>query len=225
MRIDSALTLVCLGFAAACADNSSLPSAPSGMGEISRPSASITLQFPAEDPGPPFYTLVERTFVPHTDEWAPVIFVRDPACVPGNFNLLDQLAVPQAFGCQSTVSGHVTYKNGPPPIDLAPWQVLMRGAGAVPIWFVPWPPLQAALLDDALTLSELQAMPSLRKGTASMFEMTQQPGPMRPQGAGNGKIELVARGLLADGTSFAVELREMGVDQVSVLRHIDIRFR
>ena len=190
-----------------------------------RPVASITRQFPSEDPGPPFYTLVERTFLPHTDEWAPIVFVRDPACVPSDFNLLDQLDVPASFGCASKVEGHVTYKNGPPPIDLAPWQVLMRGSGAVPVWFVSWSALQAATADDKLTILEILAMLSLRKGTASTFEMTQQPGPMRPQGAGNGKIEFVARGSLEDGKSFSMELREMGVDQVSVLRHIAIEFK
>jgi hypothetical protein len=222
MRFDTALTLACLGSITACADAPLLPSAPP---DIARPLASITVQFPGEDPGPPFYTLVERTFLPHTDEWAPIVFVRDPACVPVDFNLLDQLDVPASFGCASKVEGHVTYKNGPPPIDLAPWQVLMRGTGAVPVWFVSWPSLQAATADDLLTISEILAMPSLRVGTASKFEMTQQPGPMRPQGAGNGKIEFVARGSLEDGTSFSVELREMGVDQVSVLRHIAIEFR
>jgi len=130
---------------------------------------------------------------------------------PAGFNLLDQLAVPQAFGCPSTVEGHVTYRNGPPPIDLAPWHVLMRGSGAVPVWFVPWPALQAAIADDVLTTAEVLAIPGLRIGTASMFEMTQQPGPMRPQGLGNGKIELTGRG--------------SRVDRVSVLRHISIDFR
>jgi hypothetical protein len=223
MRIDTALTmLACLGLATGCAD---APTTPAGTGEVGHPLGSITLQYPGEDPGPPFYTLVERSFLPHTDEWAPIIFVRDPACVPLGFNLLDQLAVPQAFGCESTVEGHVTYKNGPPPIDPAPWQVVMRERGSVPIWFVPWPDLEAAIADDALTLAEVQAIPGVRRGAATMFELTQQPGPARPQGAGNGKIELVARGTLDGGTSFSIELREMGVDRVSVLRHIAIDFR
>jgi hypothetical protein len=163
--------------------------------------------------------------VPHTDEWAPIIFVRDPTCLPTGFNLLDQLDIPKAFECGLTVQGHVTYKNGPPPVDLAPWQVVMRDAGSVPIWFVPWPALQAAIADDDLTITELSAIQGKLMGVATQFELTQQPGPMRPQGLGNGKIELTARGSLSNGTSFAVELREMGVDQVSTLRHIRIEFR
>ena len=223
MRIDTALTtLACLVLMTGCAD---APTSSSGAAEIRRPVGSITLQYPGEDPGPPFYTLIERRFLPHTDEWAPIIFVRDPACVPVGFNLLDQLAVPQAFGCESTVEGHVTYKNGPPPIDPAPWQVVMGERGAVPIWFVPWQELQAAIADDALTLAEVEGLAGVRRGAATMFEMTQQPGPARPQGTGNGKIELVARGTLDSGTPFSIELREMGVDRVSVLRHIAIEFQ
>ena len=222
MRIDTALTLAFAALASACSDESLLPSAPAG---LARPSTSITLKFPDEDPGPPFYALVERSFLPHTDQWAPIVFVRDPACVPAGFDLLDQLAVPQSFGCPSYVEGHVTYKNGPPPIDFVPWQVLMHGTGLVPVWFVPWPALNAAVGDDVLTIAEVLAMPGLRKGTASKFQMTQQPGVLRPQGIGNGKIEMVARGSLESGGSFSMQIREMGVDQVSVLRHIAIEFR
>jgi hypothetical protein len=222
MRIDTTFQLACLTLVAACADAPTLPSIrPKG----THPLGSVTLRYPGEDPGPPFYALIEHTFLPHTDEWAPIAFVRDPACVAPTFNLLDQLAVPDAFGCPSSVEGHVTYKNGPPPIDFVPWMVTMHGTGAVPIWFVSWPSLAAAVADDALTISELLAMPSLLRGTATMFELTQQPGSLRPQGLGNGRIELVAHGSLADGRSFSVEIREMGVNGVSVLRHAAIEFR
>jgi hypothetical protein len=95
----------------------------------------------------------------------------------------------------------------------------------VPIWFVAWPALEAAVADDLLTLPEIAAMPSLRVGSASSFQMSQHPGAMRPQGLGNGKIEMVARGLLEDGRSFQFQVREMGVEQESVLRHIRIEFR
>jgi len=224
MRPFAAFTLLSLELTAACSVDSTGPrlSHPS---QVTRVAESVTFRFPGEDPGPPFYTLIEPNFLPHTDEWAPIVFVRDPACVSQSFNLLVQLAVPQAFGCPATVEGHVTYKNGPPPIDPAPWHVLMRGAGAVPIWFAPWPALQTAIADGVLTLPELASIPGLRTGTATIFEMTQQLGVLRPQGPGNGKIELVARGTLSNGTSFSVELREMGIDQVSTLKHIAIAFR
>lgn len=221
MRVQTTLTLMYLGIVAGCADQP-LPSAPP---EAMRPLAAVTRQFPGEDAGPPFYSPIERLFIPHTEEWAAIVFVRDPACIPPGFNLLDLLAVPAAFGCPATVEGHITYKNGPPPIDAAPIHALLRGTGAVPIWFVAWSALEAAIADDLLTLPEIAAMPSLRVGSASSFQMSQHPGATRPQGLGNGKIEMVARGLLEDGRSFQFQVREMGVEQESVLRHIRIEFR
>lgn len=214
-----ALSVACLAALTACVDSgqSLEPAAPGA------PLAAITREFPGEDDGPPFYSLLERLFIPHTDDWAAVVFVRDPwdlapSCngIPEDFNLLDQFA-PPAFGCRLTVEGHASYKGGPPPIH-----VLMRGLGAVPILFASWPEFQAAISDDVLTMPELLSMRSLRIGFASSFELTQHPGSNRPQGFGNGKIELVARGAIRTGGSFFFQVREMGIDQVSVLRHIAI---
>jgi hypothetical protein len=119
----------------------------------------------------------------------------------------------------------VIYKNAPPPVDSAPIQSNLHGLGAVPIWFVSWPELQAALADNVLTVPELLSLPSLRIGFASFFKETQHPGAERPQGIGNGKIEITAHGTLTDGRTFQFQVREMGVDQQSVLRHIKIEFR
>ena len=190
--------------------------------EPTGPSASVSFKFPGEDPGPPYYSVIERGFTPHTDEWAAIPFVRDPRCIAPGFNLLDQIAVPQAFGCPLYVAGNVTYRHGPPPIDLAPIHAEFHDTAPVPVWFVSWPELEAAVADGVLTLPELSALPSLRIGSASLFAYNQHPGPERPQGAGNGKIEMVARGALQNGTSFSLQVREMGVDQVSVFRHISI---
>jgi hypothetical protein len=198
---------------------------PSGPFDRSDPAGAVQLQIPAENPGPPFYTVLERGFYPHTDEWAAVTFIRDPACVPTDFNLLDLFDVPAAFGCALTVSGHLIYKDGPPPASRAPIAVQLQGLGAVPIWFVRWSELQAGLADDALTVSELLSMPSLLIGTASFFKETEHPGTDRPQGVLNGKIEITARGTLTDGRSFFFQMREMGVETVSVLRHVRIEFR
>ncbi len=187
--------------------------------------AQVRLSVPEEDPGPPFYAALERLFVPHTDEWAAISFLRQPGCVPDDFNLLDLFDVPAAFGCPLTVQGHVIYKNAPPPVDSAPIQANLHGLGAVPIWFVSWPELQVALADDVLTVPELLSLPSLLIGSASFFKETQHPGNERPQGEGNGKIEITARGTLTDGRTFQFQVREMGVDQQSVLRHVRIEFR
>ena len=187
--------------------------------------AQVRVSVPEEDPGPPFYASLERAFVPHTDEWAAITFLRHPGCVPDGFNLLDLFDVPAAFGCPLTVQGHLIYKNAPPPVDDAPIQVNLHGLGAVPIWFVSWPEMQAALADDMLTVPELLSLPSLRIGSASFFKETQHPGNERPQGIDNGKIEITARGTLTDGSTFQFQVREMGVEQQSVTRHIRIEFR
>jgi len=47
----------------------------------------------------------------------------------------------------------------------------------------------------------------------------------RPQGAGNGKIEINALGTLMDGRTFQFQIREMGVKQQSVVRHVRIELR
>lgn len=187
--------------------------------------AQIRLSIPEEDPGPPFYSAIERGFLPHTDEWAAIVFLRQPSCVPDDFNLLNLFDVPAAFACPLTVQGHLVYKNAPPPVDDAPILANLHGLGAVPIWFVSWPELQVALADDVLTVPELLTLPSLQMGFANFFKETQHPGDERPQGSGNGKIEISAHGTLTDGRIFQFQVREMGVDQQSVLRHVKIDFR
>jgi hypothetical protein len=213
-RLALTLALSTLGMAA-CGD---LPAAPAEARVSMQPPLGVVAWAPGDDPGPPVYALLDRQLLPHTEAWAAVIFVRDPDCVPAGFNLLDGVAVPQAFGCALTIEGHAVYKDGPPP----PIQVQAHGLGAVPVWFVAWPELQAAIADDLLTISELSALPSLRTGVATFLTMSQQPGGNRPQGAGNGKIDLVARGDLTAGGAFSVIFREMGVEGVSILRHIAI---
>ena len=60
----------------------------------------------------------------------------------------------------------------------------------------------------------MAALPSLRKGQAGIYTEITQPGAYRPQGEGNGAIQVVAGGKLEDGTIFQLEFREMGVKQV-----------
>jgi len=190
--------------------------------------ASVQAQvitFTPPDPGPPLYAILEPTFVPHTDDWAAVAFVREPSCVPPGFNLLNVVNVPAAFGCTLTVQGHAIWKNAPPPVDEVPIQVNLLGLGAVPVWFVRWTEMQAALADNVLTVPELSSLPSLKIGSASFFKETQHPGPERPQGPGSGKIEINANGTLEDGRTFMFQVREKGVNQESTIRHIRIEFR
>ena len=139
-------------------------------------SAEIRIPFPSsQDPGGPVYTTLERGLALHDGPLAAVLFYRDPACVPEDFNLLDGQDLvgfpenPRAFACASTVDGFAIWNRGP-LVDLAPRQVFTRGTGAVPIWFVHWAELEAAMSDGALFIAELRGLPSLQVGYAIQFD-------------------------------------------------------
>jgi hypothetical protein len=193
----------------------------------SSPRAAVRLLIPSEDPGPPFYASIDRPpggQIYQDGVWAAIPFLRDTACVEPDSNLIVAFDL-RAFGCSLAVNGFAIYKNGPPPIDPVPVYALLMGNGAVPIWFVRWSELQAAIADGELTIGELAALPSLLIGSASFFEFVNQIGTLRPQGPGNGKIEIASSGTLNDGREFQFSVREMGVDQISTLRHVRIEFR
>jgi hypothetical protein len=134
----------------------------------------IKLRFPEEDPGGPVYARVERPFLVHTDQYAAIIFYRDPECVPEDFNLLDNVdlvgfpANARAFQCPLTVDGFQMWTTYPFPGQ--PNLVFTNGSGAVPVWFVAWNELQGALADDVLTIGELRLVPSLQQGFANHFQ-------------------------------------------------------
>jgi hypothetical protein len=149
----------------------------------------------------PFYARIESGEIFHSDEWAVIGFYRPPACVPADFNLLALFDVPGAFACgPSTIDGFTIWRNGP-ETDPAPIQAEFHGLGAVPIWFVRWPDLEAAVADDVLTIGELAALPSLLVGSASFYQETLHP----EQAAQVGELEFVAHGTLEDGSPFAAD--------------------
>lgn len=83
---------------------------------------------------------------------------------------------------------------GSPQIRIGP----LRGLGAVPVWFVAWPQLEAALLDGSLTMPELEALSSLLEGSAGFYSETLHPD----GGAKVPMINQVACGTLDDGRPF-----------------------
>jgi hypothetical protein len=193
----------------------------------SSPRAAVRLLIPSQDPGPPFYASIDRPpggQIFQDGVWAAIPFLRDPDCVEADSNLIVAFDL-RAFGCALSVNGFAIYKNGPPPIDPVPVYALLRGNGPVPIWFVRWSELRAAIADDVLYIGDLRSLPSLVIGSASFFEFVNQIGVLRPQGPGNGKIEIASSGTLNDGREFQFSVREMGVDQISTLRHVRIEFR
>jgi len=118
-------------------------------------------------PGPPFYSNFSATFVPNENGIVGIAFYRQPACIPGTFNLLIQFDPPTAFSCTLTVEGKRWLRN--PATDPFPFQIRYSGLGAVPIYFVNAGELISAAGDGVLTIGELQSLPSLLVGIADDF--------------------------------------------------------
>ena len=182
--------------------------------------AAIRIQVPEQGPGIPAYARIERISGPtpwviQDGTWAAIVFYRLPECVPRDFNLLSFFDIPRAFACPLTVRGFEIWKNGLPPIDFAPIQTELRGLGAVPIWFVRWNELQAAIADGTLTVAELWTLPSLRIGSAGFFQESLHPfeAPV-----GRGSLQIVAHGLLSNGTAFQLHVASSDQDSVSSVK-------
>jgi hypothetical protein len=187
---------------------------------------------------PPFYTDVQRLedgtpYYFHDDQWAAFVFLRQPGCVPADFDLLDGADLtpafpngpPRVFGCPLTIDGQAIFQN---PDDFVPVQANLKGLGAVPVWFVKLADAQAVLAGNKLTITQLLAIPSLRRGLAGAYEEVDHPGVFRPQGAGNGSIHVTASGSLEDGTSFQLDWVDVGMkngDGQSFVRHARIAFK
>jgi hypothetical protein len=185
--------------------------------------ANVRLQFPtADNPGPPFYAQISHIEpfgeeIYHTEEWAAIPFYRNPGCVPSDFNLLEMFDAPRAFDCTLTVQGFEIWPV-PPPQGVGPTQGKYWGLGAVPIYFVSWPELQAAVADGELTITELVALPSLKLGSAGFFSVD-----LHPSGGANvPHIEISSRGVLQDGRQF--QFQAAGGDQSALLKHVKIVF-
>ena len=196
--------------------------ARTGRASAAQSSAPIIRRFPGEQPGPRYYALFDPGFMPNDNGWVGIVFVREPACVPAGFNLLDWFDSPAAaFACELTVEGEAWWHDlsAPPP-----FQIHERGLGAVPIYFVRWSDLQAAIADDVLTIGELESLPSLLIGEASFLEHivhnTNQP-------TNHGHETLVSRGLLEDGRSFEFRYNEKFLPETGehVFPNVKIAFK
>jgi hypothetical protein len=89
----------------------------------------------------------------------------------------------------------------------------------VPIYFVRWPELRAAIDNDGkLTFAELSALPSLRIGAAGVYSHE-----IHPTGLANvPHIEISARGVLPGGKQFQFQVA--GGDQSALVKHVKIVF-
>lgn len=165
----------------------------------------------------PFYARFEAGLI-HTDgEWAAIAFYRPPSCVSATFNLLEFFN-PAAFGCNAEepyLAGFGIFQGGPfdPPIQSR--LQLVRGQ-TLPVWFVSWSELEAAITDDVLTIGELEALPSLLIGGATFYTETLHPF----QAAQQTMTDIVAFGYLEDGRAFTYQATETH----GMLKHVKIDF-
>jgi hypothetical protein len=186
--------------------------------------ANVRVNIP-EGNEPPFYARIsgyefigsENIF--RTEEWAAIVFYREPECVPAGFNLLSFFdfsiwALPPAERCPLTIEGFEIWKAFPPAGPVAPIQTKSWGLGAVPIWFVAWPEMQALLADRVLTIGELESATTLLKGHASIYDETLHPPAVGPltDAAQVGHITIDASGVLENGRRFQFQAAVTGTD-------------
>lgn len=165
---------------------------------VAAPGASANVRLPSGNM--PLYLHIPGVDkVQHDDEWAVTWFYRPPSCVPADFNLLNFVDFGASACTPPTTTGFEIWSQ--PGVDVVPKVWHLTGLGAVPVWFVSWPELQAAMADGVLTIGELEALPSLRRGTADAFKLT-----VRNDGFLSVVVfQMIARGTLEDGRSFDVE--------------------
>jgi hypothetical protein len=127
------------------------------------------------------------TEIYHDDTWAAIVFYYNPEDIPNApvdpnapndppkpFNLLsfyDFRILSGEVQVPMTVSGFLLWDSKAE----APTQVNFHGNGAVSVWFVSWTELQGAITDGELTVPELETLPSLKKGTAAVYNEELQP--------------------------------------------------
>jgi len=141
----------------------------------------------------PYYARLGPGEFYHEGEWAAIVFYRPPTCISPTFNLLDRFDIPGVFGCNPPTTAGFAIWDDPSP---GPRQVELHGLGAVPVWFVNWPALQAAVADDLLTIGELSSLEHLI-GSASFYQET-----LHAAEVDTAFVEMNAHGKLGDGRTF-----------------------
>lgn len=170
----------------------------------------------------PFYARFGENETFSDGEWAVIVFYRPPDCIPADFNLNQFFHFPGddspgAFGCAPpTTTGIETWLNGP-QVDPAPLVAEVTGRGAVPVWFVAAPELEAAMADGEVTIGELAEAPSLLTGNAATYTELLHPS----QSNAAPLIQFAAQGALEDGSPFAVDVSQ-GASDVADHVMIDI---
>jgi hypothetical protein len=187
-------------------------------------SGPVILTSPAETPGQFSYGFADPE-APSDGQWVAIDFHRDPHCAEiAGFNLLMFVDVPNALGCALTVDVKewwsaedlavtAPWQNPPWSPDFrTPSQARWLGRGAVPVYFVKLLEYVDAIGDGVLTVAELESLPSLLSGHATMYQYIQLNSgrtnahpTMR-----DGHSQTVARGVLSDGRSFQLHRNTHG---------------
>jgi hypothetical protein len=126
----------------------------------------VVLNVPDESPGAPSYADFGRDFIPADGTQVAIVFMRDPACIPPDFNLLDMWDIPAAFECPFLLGGQDLWHE--PLVDI-PFKCVyvLENDGSVPVYFVDLAELNSEIADDQLTLGELETFSSLKVGQAT----------------------------------------------------------
>ena len=142
-----------------------------------------------EDMLMPYYARIAvdptGTEIYHDDTWAAIVFYYNPEHIPNApddpskpFNLLgffDFRLLTGEVQVPMTVSGFWLWDSEAMAVGEGPSQSNIHGNGAVSVWFVSWPELEDAVTDGELTVPELKSLPSLKKGTATVYNEELQP--------------------------------------------------
>ena len=217
MRIPRIVVVMWLATAVAACEDAPGPLAPDDASYSNGKSHND--EVPEESAGPPYYSPLGNGLVATDGEWVAIPFLRDLSCVPDWANL----AVPfgPADQCALTVKGHERWQDGKwddglPWDGVAPRQTQYIGLGAVPILFVSLAEFGPEIADGHITLPELQALPSLRIGTATDYKETDILGLSGPHGIGRGSYKINARGTLEGGGNFRLMVNEVLGELVEV---------
>jgi hypothetical protein len=219
----AALLTGCSGDIPVAPDETSTETAAADMASPMTAKGGLTmLSFPEDFPGPPQYASGHGKNAASlgfggllTDgEWVAVELVRDPECVPDDYNLLSPIPnIPFVFGCALTIEGK-TWFSDPSNPAAPPVKAWHDGLGAVPIYFAHLSEYEAAVADDVLTIVEFEDLSSLIIGYASYHrEVLQFPLNGRP-----GSANIVSRGELEDGRSFQVNGTVVGTEGHATIR-------
>lgn len=178
--------------------------------------ANLQLSIPQEieppfynSPTGPYFMGDGSFFVMNDGQWAVIPFYRPPENVPTGFNLLS-LVDPAASG-DVLIEGFGIW----PGTTVAgfPITTQVEGVDEVPIWFVNLAELEAACADGELTILELASLPSLRTGSAGLYQEQLHFRPPHPVSHST----VVASGTLDGGGSFELVAIEIDFEWGPVL--------